>query len=250
MRHMNLSAAAVALFLALALPAGVSAQAVTCKDGTTASASGRGACSHHGGVASVAITVSCRDGSTATPGRGARSHHGGVGSATATRTRSSTRVRASETTPPTSAPTSSDETVDCRDGTTSTAGRGACSHHGGVGAPTARASTKSETGAESPNASSNGGESVACRDGTTSTAGRGACSHHGGVDVAPGPSSTTESRTAREIPRPAPPAPGAPADASARCKDGTYSHTAHRSGACSHHGGVQQWYKDLPVRWY
>ena len=49
MRHMSLSAAAVALFLALGHPAAVSAQAVTCKDGTTASASGRGACSHHGG---------------------------------------------------------------------------------------------------------------------------------------------------------------------------------------------------------
>ena len=203
MRRMNLSAAAVTLLLALAVPAGVSAQAVTCKDGTTASGSGRGACSHHGGVASVTLTVSCRDGSTATPGRGACSHHGGVGAATATRTKS-TRVRASEsTTRPSSAPTNSGE-----------------------------------------------GETVGCRDGTSSTAGRGACSHHGGVAVASGPSATTETRSAREIPPPAAPAPGAPADASALCNDGTYSQTKHRSGACSHHGGVKQWYKDLPVRWY
>ena len=62
MRRMHLPVAAVALCLSLALPHTASAQAVTCKDGTTASQSGRGACSHHGGVASVAITVSWSDG--------------------------------------------------------------------------------------------------------------------------------------------------------------------------------------------
>lgn len=35
----------------LALPAAASAQGSTCADGTTSRASGRGACSHHGGVA-------------------------------------------------------------------------------------------------------------------------------------------------------------------------------------------------------
>jgi len=29
-----------------------------------------------------------------------------------------------------------------------------------------------------------------------------------------------------------------PSGATAQCKDGTYSHAAHHSGACSHHGGV------------
>ncbi|MEQ7874717.1 DUF3761 domain-containing protein [Sphingomonas sp. ASV193] len=32
-----------------------------------------------------------------------------------------------------------------------------------------------------------------------------------------------------------------PAGAIARCKDGLYSHAAHRSGACSRHGGVASW---------
>ncbi|MGI8549099.1 MAG: DUF3761 domain-containing protein [Gemmatimonadaceae bacterium] len=27
----------------------------------------------------------------------------------------------------------------------------------------------------------------------------------------------------------------------AKCKDGMYSHSAHRGGACSRHGGVGQW---------
>jgi hypothetical protein len=51
-----------------------------------------------------------------------------------------------------------EKTVTCKDGTTSPGGRGACSHHGGVGAPA----------------------TVTCKDGTTSKPGRGACSHHGG----------------------------------------------------------------------
>lgn len=33
-----------------------------------------------------------------------------------------------------------------------------------------------------------------------------------------------------------------PAGASAQCRDGTYSFSQHRSGTCSHHGGVTQWY--------
>ena len=33
----------------------------------------------------------------------------------------------------------------------------------------------------------------------------------------------------------------APAGASARCFDGTYSFSEHRQGTCSHHGGVAAW---------
>src|SRR5947207_10880315 len=33
----------------------------------------------------------------------------------------------------------------------------------------------------------------------------------------------------------------APAGATAHCNDGTYSYSQHRSGTCSHHGGVAQW---------
>ncbi len=34
---------------------------------------------------------------------------------------------------------------------------------------------------------------------------------------------------------------GAPAGATAICRDGTYSFSQHRSGTCSHHGGVAKW---------
>src|SRR3989338_1647390 len=33
----------------------------------------------------------------------------------------------------------------------------------------------------------------------------------------------------------------APAGDSAQCRDGTYSFSQHRSGTCSHHGGVSSW---------
>ena len=35
----------------------------------------------------------------------------------------------------------------------------------------------------------------------------------------------------------------APKGATAKCKDGTYSFAKHHQGACSHHGGVAEWYK-------
>ncbi|BCK72615.1 hypothetical protein Srufu_065680 [Streptomyces libani subsp. rufus] len=39
----------------------------------------------------------------------------------------------------------------------------------------------------------------------------------------------------------------APAGASARCNDGTYSYSAHRRGTCSHHHGVAVWLRSLPA---
>jgi hypothetical protein len=33
----------------------------------------------------------------------------------------------------------------------------------------------------------------------------------------------------------------APAGASAQCRDGSYSFSAHHRGTCSHHGGVAAW---------
>jgi large subunit ribosomal protein L22e/Meckel syndrome type 1 protein len=85
------------------------------------------------------------------------------------------------------------------------------------------------------------------------------CSKAGNANktVCKGAATTTISRPAPSAPvsRPAPTAPTtrAPAagqntspaglnGAAAKCRDGTYSHSAHRSGTCSRHGGVAQWY--------
>ena len=34
----------------------------------------------------------------------------------------------------------------------------------------------------------------------------------------------------------------APAGATAKCRDGTYSFSQHHRGTCSHHGGVSSWF--------
>ena len=33
----------------------------------------------------------------------------------------------------------------------------------------------------------------------------------------------------------------APVGATAKCRDGSYSFSQHRTGTCSHHGGVESW---------
>jgi hypothetical protein len=35
--------------------------------------------------------------------------------------------------------------------------------------------------------------------------------------------------------------------ATARCRDGSFSYSAHRCGTCSHRGGVSQWFATVPV---
>ena len=177
------------------------------------------------------------------------------------------------------APVSAQATTVCKDGTTSTtSGRGACSGHGGVDtkatsaakkaaekpAKKAEAAPKSEPKTEAKKAA----EQVTCTDGTTSKAGRGACSGHGGVRSAaaaspaataapaPPPPAAAAKSAARTKAEPASKAPAAtqpsskrgedndPTGAIAQCKDGMYSHSANRRGACSRHGGVAKWLKE------
>lgn len=151
-------------------------------------------------------------------------------------------------------------TFKCKDGTYSTAAtsRGACSRHGGVGqtlsaapaAPTAAAPTArvAAPAAGTPPA----GATFRCTDGTYSTAAtsRGACSRHGGVAQALGAAPAAPTAAPAPVVTPTMPAPtaraaaptgAAPSNATALCKDGTYSMSQHRSGTCSRHGGVSQW---------
>lgn len=121
----------------------------------------------------------------------------------------------------------------CKDGTTSTAtGRGACSGHGGV--------QKSSTGS-----TATGSAGGATSSGSTSTA---PAATPPASTAAPtgsatgGTASTTHKSTGSAATQATTSASGAaPAGATAQCKDGSYSKSKHHSGACSHHGGVQQW---------
>jgi hypothetical protein len=88
---------------------------VLCKDGTTSATSGKGACSHHGGVN--------KSGAASTSSAASGSSNGASPTAPPM-----TRTAAADT-----APSANAAPVLCKDGTTSTtSGRGACSHHGGV----------------------------------------------------------------------------------------------------------------------
>ena len=111
-----------------------------------------------------------------------------------------------------------------------------------------------------------------CKDGTYSSAKtkQGACSKHGGVQTwfadekagtavaaptTPKPSAApTPTAAASDAPKgggttkttgkaTAKPSADAPPNATAKCKDGSYSFAKQHSGACSHHGGVAEWYK-------
>jgi hypothetical protein len=181
--------AAVAAFLTVSLyGAGLNAQATSsvCKDGTTSAATGKGACSGHGGVDAKATSAAKK-----------------AEKKTEDAAKKADKAAAE---------------VTCTDGTMSKAGRGACSKHGGVkgsapvpaatAAPSVPASvpatsparTKSEAKSKAPSATttpapatksaSNRGEDndatdaiAQCKDGMYSHAAnrRGACSRHGGV---------------------------------------------------------------------
>jgi hypothetical protein len=154
-----------------------------------------------------------------------------------------------------------ESTVTCKDGTTSKGGKGACSHHGGIGGGAETAPAPGAAPAAKPSSAPPAAPApmVKCKDGSDSKGGKGACSHHGGVasgeaggaaaappaaepkSGAPSPSSV-QGRSAPPSPRPG--SSGAPAPAgkaTAMCKDGSTSFSTHHSGACSHHGGVAQW---------
>jgi hypothetical protein len=167
MKRTHFAGVLAAPLLMFALTLSGHADPTTCKDGTTSSSTGRGACSGHGGVqkeasgasataptAEPAAPTTCKDGTaSATSGRGACSGHGGVQKAAKPKPTTSTTAPESTPSPATtpaasakpsaskSAPTAAAGNTDptgatakCKDGTYSKAKnhRGACSHHGGV----------------------------------------------------------------------------------------------------------------------
>ena len=139
-------------------------------------------------------------------------------------------------------------TVSCKDGTTSTAtGRGACSGHGGVDKSAAKA-TKSEAKSTTKAAKAEAKEAKAKEvkadtkadvKATTKSAksAEKATSKAVSSDVKESGKSATRTAAATTA------ANTDPTNATAKCKDGTYSHAATHRGACSRHGGVAEWLK-------
>lgn len=125
---------AFALTLALA-PFALNAQATTtCADGSTSTATGRGACSGHGGVAKkTAVKTAKADAKTAKADTKAAKADEKVTTKAATKeTKIAAKSAKSES--KASDTDAKDATAKCKDGTYSHAAsrRGACSRHGGV----------------------------------------------------------------------------------------------------------------------
>jgi hypothetical protein len=178
-------------------PVSAQAAATICKDGTTSDATGRGACSGHGGVdraavarqkkvvkaqtkaaraatkvtAGAQVTTICMDGTTSnSTGRGTCSGHGGARGAEATSKTTGVPVPAPSTAAP--SPQVNPPTTSVAVPRASTRAR-------------TRASTNSAVRAGSGGAEDNNpaGAIAQCKDGMYShaTHRRGACGHHGGV---------------------------------------------------------------------
>ena len=152
-------------------------------------------------------SVICKDGASSPGGRGACKGHGGIDKK-ATNAAVSTAAAATTSKSPAAADSASGDTVTCKDGTTSKAGKGACSHHGG------KAKGGHATGSAAP-------AKPAPATTSSAPASPSSSSSHAAPATAKGDNANAEGATAK-------------------CKDGTYSHSKKHSGSCSHHGGVAE----------
>lgn len=186
------------IVIASALPAaaaGAQQQTMSvCHDGTTSSVTGRGACTAHGGVDTKATAKAMKL----------------VTKQQKAEVKGAARTGAS---------------VTCGDGTSSAAGRGACSHHGGVKTAAGASMTAPAPSAASPAAPMPAPSAAPATNASPRASARAA-------DRAAASSAVVGSG-ARED--------NNPAGAVAKCKDGMYSHARSHQGACGHHGGVAQW---------
>jgi hypothetical protein len=148
--------------------------------------------------------------------------------------------------------------VTCKDGSSSVAGRGACSGHGGVAkatkaAPAAAAKTAAaptKTAATAPAVDPKAAAKAAAAEKKAAKASARAEAKAAKAD-APAPRPTPAApRTSASVPAPTPAPARAPATRAApraegtpiaTCKDGSTSYAKTHSGACSRHGGVQTW---------
>jgi hypothetical protein len=183
-------------------------------------------------------TAQCKDDSysTAKTEQGACSKHGGVktwfGAGSAAAPSAAPSAKAPAASPKVASAAPSDATGQCGDGsyTRAKTQSGACSKHGGVKAWFAKGSSAPPASNAVPAPSPRSLPSPPPPTATPRSV------------PAPAPAAPRSAPTSGKAPMVAPPA-GTPANATAKCKDATYSFAKGHSGACSSHGGVAEWYK-------
>ena len=122
-------------------------------------------------------------------------------------------------------------TITCSDGTTSTAtGRGACSGHGGVMKKAKAEKRTATTSAKAEKRTKATTSAKAEKRTKASTSAKAEKREKSAAAEAPAAGAPTRRA-----------GPSDAAGATAKCKDGTYSHAQHHQGACSNHGGVAEW---------
>lgn len=126
--------------------------------------------------------------------------------------------------------------VTCKDGAKSKAGQGACSGHGGVD-KTANASAAAGVDPAQAKADAKAAKAKAKAD--AKAAKDSAKTQASAAAAAPAAAASSAKASATGAAAGAKSALDSnPAGATAKCKDGSYSHSKGHSGACSHHGGV------------
>ena len=185
-----------------AAPLAAQATATICKDATTSAAAGRGACSGHGGVDGKATAKAAKAAATAMKKEAAATKQAAKADMKVDRAKD--KAAKEETKAERASDKAATTMVSCTDGSKSAGGRGACSGHGGIAVsnPVQKQAEKAETKAAKAEAKAEKVE-------TKAASGRGEDNN--------------------------------PVGAIAKCKDGMYSHSANRRGACSRHGGVASW---------
>ena len=192
-----------------AAPLAAQATATVCKDATTSVSAGRGACSGHGGVDAKASAKAAKAATAAMKKEEAAKKQTAkaemkVDKAADKASKAADKASKAETKAEKASDKAATTTVACTDGSKSAGGRGACSGHGGIAVsnPMQQKAEKAQTKAAKAEEKS---EKVEARP----SSGRGEDNN--------------------------------PVGAIAKCKDGMYSHSANRRGACSRHGGVASW---------
>lgn len=140
--HLSIKSLVTGASLVLVMGAVAQAQKNTplpCKDGTTSTASGKGACSGHGGVNGEAKAAQEKVSHTAK-----KAEEKAEKAEKATTKAAAKAEEKSETKAQEKAEKAAAKLVKCTDGTESKGGRGACSGHGGIAKRLKKAAKKSD----------------------------------------------------------------------------------------------------------